>query len=177
MLTISNSAIGMKDGLYSLNDLHKASGNLKRHQPSNFMRKKQTQALIAELKAEIPSSSEMRSLEPVKVVEGIQADGSSQGTFVCRELVYSYAMWISPRFQLMVIRAFDAITNQQQQLSQRLNELCQDLSTVNAGLTIAGRFLCIGGKQIKPQIKQDIDSTLKQMQPSLNFVGDTDSEK
>ncbi|MFZ2553337.1 MAG: hypothetical protein WAX17_02725 [Psychrobacter urativorans] len=69
------------------------------------------------------------------------------------------------------------MTNQQQQLSQRLNELCQDLSTVNAGLTIAGRFLCIGGKQIKPQIKQDIDSTLKQMQPSLNFVGDTDSEK
>ena len=177
MLTISESNIGMKDGLYSLNDLHKASGGLKRHQPSSFVRKKQTQALIAELKAEIPSSSEMRSLEPIRVVEGIQADGSSQGTFVCRELVYSYAMWISPRFQLMVIRAFDSIANQQQQLSQRLNGLCRDLSAVDAGLTIAGRFLCIGGKQIKPQLQQDIDSTLKHMQPSLNFVGDTDNEK
>ena len=110
-----------------------------------------------------------------KVIQGGQSE--QQGTFVCRELVYSYAMWISPRFQLMVIRAFDSIANQQQQLSQRLNGLCRDLSMVDAGLTIAGRFLCIGGKQIKPQLQQDIDSTLKQMQPSLNFVGDTDSEK
>lgn len=171
MLTISNNSIGMKDGLYSLNDLHRASGGLKRHQPSNFIRKKQTQALIAELKAEIFSSSEMRSLEPVRVVEGIQADGTSQGTFVCRELVYSYAMWISPRFQLMVIRAFDAIANQQQQLSQRLNDLCHDLEIVDDGLTRAGRFLSIGGKQIKPQLKQQIDITLKQMQPCLDFVG------
>ena len=77
----------------------------------------------------------------------------------------------------MVIRAFDAIANQQQQLSQRLNDLCHELNAVDTGLTIAGRFLCIGGKQIKPQLQQNIDSTLKQMQPSLNFVGDTDSEK
>ena len=177
MLTISNSNIGMKDGLYSLNDLHKASGGLKRHQPSNFVRKKQTQALIAELKAEIPSSSEMRSLEPIRVVEGIQADGSSQGTFVCRELVYSYAMWISPRFQLSVIRAFDSMTNQPKKLSDQLNALCNELSTVDAGLTSAGRFLCIGGKQIKPQLEQNISSMREKMQLSLELEGDTENEK
>ena len=66
---------------------------------------------------------------------------------------------------------------QQQQLSQQLNSLCRDLQMVKNGLTIAGRFLCIGGKQIKPQLQQDIESTLKQMQPSLDFVGDTNSEK
>ena len=91
MLTISNSNIGMKDGLYSLNDLHKASGGLKRHQPSNFVRKKQTQALIAELKAEIPSSSEMRSLEPIKVVEGIQQ------TVVRKVLLYAVSLSIAMR--------------------------------------------------------------------------------
>ena len=176
MLTISNSNIGMKGGLYSLNDLHKASGGLKRHQPSNFVRKKQTQALIHELKAETSSSSKMRSLEPIRVVEGIPVDGTSQGTFVCRELVYSYGMWISPRFQLMVIRAFDAIANQQTDSRQQLNKLCQELSIINTALTSAGRFLNIVGKQIKPPLQQKIDNTLKQMQPSLELVGGSNGE-
>lgn len=174
MLTISNSVIGMKDGLYSLNDLHRASGRNKKHKPANFMRIENTKSLIDEIERCSDMSNGTNSIA-YKVIQGGQSE--QQGTFVCRELVYSYAMWISPRFQLMVIRAFDAIANQQQQLSQRLNDLCHDLNAVDTGLTIAGRFLCIGGKQIKPQLQQDIDSTLKQMQPSLNFVGDTDSEK
>ena len=174
MLTLSNSNIGMKDGLYSLNDLHKASGSDKKHKPANFMRIENTKNLITEIERCSDMSNGAKSMA-YKVIQGGQSE--QQGTFVCRELVYSYAMWISPRFQLMVIRAFDSIANQQQQLSQRLNGLCRDLSMVDAGLTIAGRFLCIGGKQIKPQLQQDIDSTLKQMQPSLNFVGGTDSEK
>ena len=173
MLIISNSTIGMKDGLYSLNDLHRASGSNKKHQASNFMRLEATKRLIDE----IDRSSDMSNGTNSTAYEVIQGgDSQQQGTFVCRELVYSYAMWISPLFQLMVIRAFDSIANQQQQLSQRLNGLCRDLSEVDAGLTIAGRFLCIGGKQIKPQLQQDIDSTLKKMQFSLNFSGGTDSE-
>ena len=174
MLTISKSIIGMKDGLYSLNDLHRASGSNKKHQASNFMRLEATKGLIDEIERSSDVSNGTNSIA-YKVIQGGQSE--QQGTFVCRELVYSYAMWISPRFQLMVIRAFDAIASQQQQLSQQLNSLCRDLHMVKNGLTIAGRFLCIGGKQIKPQLQQDIDSTLKQMQPSLDFVGDTDSEK
>ena len=173
MLTISNSAIGMKDGLYSLNDLHRASGSNKKHQASNFMRLEATKGLIDEIERSSDMSNGTKSIA-YKVIQG---GNSQQGTFVCRELVYSYAMWISPRFQLLVIRAFDAIANQQQQLSQRLNDLCHDLKIVDAGLTSAGRFLCIGGKQIKPQLQQYIDSTLNQMQPSLELVGGTDSEK
>lgn len=174
MLTISSSTIGMKDGLYSLNDLHRVSGSNKKHQASNFMRLETTKGLIDEIERSSDMSNGTKTIA-YRVIQG--GESQQQGTFVCRELVYSYAMWISPRFQLMVIRAFDAIANQQQQLSQRLNDLCHELNAVDTGLTIAGRFLCIGGKQIKPQLQQNIDSTLKQMQPSLNFVGDTDSEK
>lgn len=174
MLTISNSNIGMKDGLYSLNDLHRVSGSSKKHQASNFMRLEATKSLIDEIERSSDMSNEANSTA-YKVIQG--GDSQQQGTFVCRELVYSYAMWISPRFQLMVIRAFDSIANQRQQLSQRLNDLCHDLNVVDAGLTSAGRFLCIGGKQIKPQIQQDINSTLKQMQPSLELVGGADSEE
>ncbi len=36
-LIISNQAISTHNGLYSLNDLHKVSGNEKRHEPNRFM--------------------------------------------------------------------------------------------------------------------------------------------
>ena len=43
--------------------------------------------------------------KPLKVLEKIK------GTFACRELVYSYAMWISPNFIFRVVRAFDALVS------------------------------------------------------------------
>lgn len=89
-------------GRYCLNDLHKASGGDKKHQPLNFLRNDQTVALINELQ-----TSEMRTA-PVESIRG----GSAPGTFVCKELVYAYAMWISASFQLKVIRAFDTLQTQ-----------------------------------------------------------------
>lgn len=99
-----------EDGRYSLADLHKASGSLKKHQPTNFLRVEQTQELIKEIEqvsdvrlGETDHSSNMRSA--VKVING----GNSRGTYVVKELVYAYAMWISAKFHLMVIRAYDSL--------------------------------------------------------------------
>ena len=93
-LTLCSTAIRQLDGLYSLNDLHVASGADRKHQPSNFMRLDTTVALIEEIK-----SSDLRII-PFKSTQG-----RTGGTYVCKELVYAYAMWISAKFHLAVIRA------------------------------------------------------------------------
>ena len=91
-------------GRYCLNDLHKASGGERKNQPQYFLENKQTQDLAqALIDTGIPVS-------PIDVIRG----GLDQGTYVVKELVYSYAMWISPVFNLKVIRTFDAVANQQQ---------------------------------------------------------------
>lgn len=108
-ITILDQAINMIDGLYSLNDMHRASGSDKKYQPSNFMRNKETKELVEELQAEYSSSSDMRNLEPVRALRGVQKDNTPQGTYVCKDLVYRYAMWISPKFALLVIRTFDKL--------------------------------------------------------------------
>ena len=103
-LIISNHIISQdKNGFFSLNDLHKVSGGTSKHQPSNFMRNAETQELIKEIELEKSNSSNLMSIAYTTT------EGKKGGTFVCRELVYRYAMWISPKFSLMVIRAFDAL--------------------------------------------------------------------
>ena len=88
---------------YCLNDLHKAAGGEKRHQPSDWAETQQTKDLIVE----ISNSGNSRNY-PIE-----SSAGRYGGTFVCKELVYAYAMWVSPKFHLQVIRAYDSIAQQQ----------------------------------------------------------------
>lgn len=103
-IIIADTAIRHIDNLYNLNDLHKASGGEERHRPNQWLRTQQAQDLIEELKAaQICAAKENQ--EVIQVKNGV-------GTFVCKELVYAYAMWISAAFNLKVIRTFDRVASQ-----------------------------------------------------------------
>lgn len=95
-------------GRYSFNDLHRAAvtagHDYKTCQVSNFTRLEGTEALIAEL----------RKSEELEVDPWVSAAGRHGGTWGCKELVYAYAMWISPAFHLRLIRAYDAMVTQPQ---------------------------------------------------------------
>ena len=86
-------------GLFNLNDLHKAAGGKVKHKPSEFMRLSQTSDLASEI-------NKVRGIPPFRKVMG-----RTGGTYACKELVYAYAMWISPAFNLKVIQCFDDVVS------------------------------------------------------------------
>ncbi|MBL7237663.1 MAG: KilA-N domain-containing protein [Komagataeibacter hansenii] len=96
--TIRNDA----EGRYSLNDCWKAAGGQKKDQPSEWVSNTKTIELMATLEGdrEIP----VTSMNIIKT-----GPNNHRGIWACKELVYAYAMWISPAFHLRVIRAFDAM--------------------------------------------------------------------
>lgn len=98
-----------EEGRFCLNDLHKASGGADKHQPAYFMRNKQTNDLILEINnsANLQSSENDRSANLQIAFKKIE--GAKGGTYVVKELVYAYAMWISAKFHLQVIRAYDSM--------------------------------------------------------------------
>lgn len=101
-LQILTQSIRTFENLYALNDLHIASGGKSKHQPSNFVRLDTTKALIAEI--------EKDNQHALKIIRG-----TNGGTYACEELVIAYAMWISPKFHLVVLRAFLAMHRKQPQ--------------------------------------------------------------
>ena len=104
-LAILNTSIRTYENLFNLKDLHIASGNEKKHEPNRFVRLDTTKALIAEI--------EKDNQHALKIIRG-----TNGGTYACEELVIAYAMWISPQFHLVVLRAFMAMhRNQPQQLA------------------------------------------------------------
>ncbi|VEH66684.1 KilA domain-containing protein [Rodentibacter pneumotropicus] len=109
-LSILNNSIRTFENLFSLTDLHKASGAENKHKPTFFLRLDQTKDLIAEIEV----NSELQICNSVKVIHG----GPNSGTYACEELVLAYATWISPKFHLIVLRAFLAMhRNEPKQLA------------------------------------------------------------
>jgi hypothetical protein len=82
------------DGRYCINDLHRAAGGKQKHRPKYWLENSQTKALIDEIA--------LGGIPPTLIIKNV-------GTFVSKELIYAYGMWVSPIFFLHVVRTYDAI--------------------------------------------------------------------
>lgn len=111
-LTILKTSIGQLDNLFNLKDLHRVSGNEAKHEPYRFVRLDTTKELIEEIQKEDPTT------QPLKTLRGTQG-----GTYACEELALAYAMWISPKFHLVVLRAFLAMHKGELQNSAQIAPL------------------------------------------------------
>lgn len=94
-----------EEGRYSLNDLEKAA---KADCVSKDIRPNEWLSLQATSEIEGFLITENPGFKPIAAKAGRYG-----GTYVTRELIYSYAMWISPAFHLHVIRTFDSIVTGQ----------------------------------------------------------------
>ena len=98
-LTVAGTHVRVDaEGRYNLNDLHRAAGGEAKHRPSRWIANQKTQELIWQI--------ETKAGKPALVS---RKGGKDAGSFVSRELVYAFAMWISAAFQLRVIEAYDAL--------------------------------------------------------------------
>lgn len=104
LVTIATTTIRQDAaGRYCLNDLHAAAGGIQHHRPSKWLATKQAQELLAAIESTATGNLEAR----IRASNSIRGRGIT-ATYVVKDLVYAYAMWISPAFHLKVIRAYDA---------------------------------------------------------------------
>ncbi|MDR0672238.1 MAG: KilA-N domain-containing protein [Zoogloeaceae bacterium] len=89
VFAIGETVIRQRDGLFSLNDLHSASGGEYRNKPKCFLRNRSTKTKIAKKNWSVSIFY-----------------GTSGGTYACRELAIDYAAWIDPAFHQAVLRMF-----------------------------------------------------------------------
>ena len=168
-ITILDSAVKAINGLFCLNDLHKASGNDKKHQPSFFMRNQEVTDLIEEIRV----SDNLKAEQITQRING----GEMRGTYACKELVYRYAMWISPKFALLVIRTFDKLATGEvkAQPTQLTSEQTLPLrNAVNRLVTRSGIMYPEGYKIVHQQfgVNHIKELTLEQLSQAIEYVHD-----
>ena len=163
-LVINNTVITKdQDGRFSLNDLHKAAGGLVKDLPNKFMRSDSFSKVVEVLNAQ------NRAFNPVVRKQG-RYNG---GTWVCKELVYKYAMWVNADFEVKVIQTFDSIVNKLNAPSSMtaLNELTAKIESDKDVASFCGKELS-RYKKIKKENEQAFADEVLNAQLSLGFRGE-----
>lgn len=160
-LIINNTEITKDElGRFSLNDLHKASGGQNKHKPSLFYRSDSFNAVVDILNAQ------NRAFSPIVKKQG-RYNG---GTWVCKELVYKYAMWVNAEFEIKVIQTFDSVVNKLNTPSSMaaLNELTAKIESDKNVASFCGKELA-KYKKIKKENEQAFAEEVLNAQLTLGF--------
>lgn len=104
VITIASTSIRQDaEGRFCLNDLHKAAGGRETDAPGRWTRLDSFRDLIEAIQQDRRDQRTDMAFAPFSSSHG----GANPGIYVVKELVYAYAMWISAKFHLQVIRAYD----------------------------------------------------------------------
>lgn len=153
-LTICNTTIDKdSEGRFRINDIHEAalaSGVTKDIRPNEWMALDQTNGLIEILITENPGSKPTSSKA-----------GRYGGTYVVKELVYAHAMWISAKFHLHVIRAFDALVTGKAQPATDNSRLAAELMFAESAAKIlrlpeSGKLKLLGTVARHHELPEDL---------------------
>lgn len=96
-LNINNNVVVLtsdENGMFSLNQLHKASGTTATKRPGNWIANRQTIDFL--------NTYSSAGILAVETVNG----GTRRGTWGLEQVIFAYAEWISPEFHRAVIEAF-----------------------------------------------------------------------
>ena len=149
-----------ESGRYSLNDLHKSSGSKIKDLPNKFMRSDSFKNVVAVLNAQ------KRAFDPIVKKQGRYTGG----TWVCKELVYKYAMWCDAEFEVKVIQTFDELVSaiEAPATMEALNVLTAKIESDQLIASECGKALN-NYKNIKKQNQDKWVESVKSAQLSLGF--------
>lgn len=105
-LIILDKPIRQQNGLYCLNDLHRASGGASKHRPNNWLQNQQTIEFIKYLSS-AGNPAVQQNQQVIVTVNG----GHFRGTYGNRKVALAYATWISPEFFSLVLDVFDGVVS------------------------------------------------------------------
>lgn len=93
-------------GRFSLNCLHRASGEGDNKAPNQWLRTKQAKELIAELESKLLKKFQTAYLQSAQKALDVVNGGTNPGTFAHELIAVSYAGWVRADFQLDVNQTF-----------------------------------------------------------------------
>lgn len=161
-LVINNTTIGTDEhGRFSLNDLHQSAGGKVSCLPNKFLRQESVKNVIDVLIAQ------NRAFKPISIKRGRYTGG----TWVCKELVYKYAMWVDAEFEIKVIQTFDEMQKQGKaiQSMQAINDLVAKIESDKQVASFCGTELA-KYRKIKKQNSEHLDFEVERIQLKLGFA-------
>lgn len=160
-LVINDVTITTDDfGRYSLNDLHRAAGSKPKQKAALFLKLDSVQKVAEVLKVANPT------FEPISIKRGRYTGG----TWVCKELVYKYAMWVEAEFEVKVIQTFDKVSREGKDISsmQAINDLVAKIESDKQVASFCGAELA-KYKKLKKENAAKLSTEVERIQLKLGF--------
>lgn len=160
-LVINGTQIGTDaEGRFSLTDLHKAAGADPKIKPFLFLRSDSVLKVVEVLKAQ------KCAIDPISIKRGRYTGG----TWVCKELVYKYAMWVDAEFEVKVIQTFDKASQSGKAISsmQAINDLVAKIESDKQIASFCGAELA-KYKKLKKENAVKLSDEVERIQLKLGF--------